>query len=175
MTKLLLFITLFCGQIVFGQNNQLTKSQLLRILKGSIKQDNSGKVLIDSNPWVICNKDSSFYKSDTLRLCNDINYYYHSTCCDFIDWTFYKKDAFVLTRVQICKEPATASVARNEDWFTVKVLKENKNLFLETYNQGMLIDRFKVISIDKVDNIGEPTEITELITLVRTGKMPLVP
>ena len=169
MTKLLLFIFLFCGQIVFGQNNQPTKSQLLRVFKGSIRQDNSGKISTNSNPWVICNKDSAFYKSDTLRLYNNINYYYYSNCCDFTDWTFYKKDAFVLTRVQICKEPTTASVARNEDWFTVKVRKD-KNLFLETYNQGKLIDRFEVVSVEKVDNIGQHKEITELVTLVRTGR-----
>lgn len=161
---------LLCGQMLFAQNNQPTKGQLLKAFKGSVRQENSVKVSTNSNPWVICNKDSAFYKSDTVRLYNNVNYYYNSKCCDFIDWTFYKKEAFVLTRVQICKEPATASVAKNEDWFTIKVSNEDKNLLLETYNQGKLVDRFKVISIDKVDNIEQLKGITELVTLVRKRK-----
>lgn len=169
MRKLLLLIFLFCGGIAAGQNNQPAKAQLLKAFKASIRQDSPGKVSTNSNPWVICNKDSAFYKSDTLRLYNNTGYHSHSQCCDFTDWTFYKKDAFVLTRVQICKEPTTVSVSRNEDWFTIKVSKENKNLFLETYNQGKLVDRFRVISISKVDGIGRFKEMTEVVTLVRTG------
>jgi hypothetical protein len=169
MAKFLLFIFLFCGGIAAGQNNQPTKSQLLKAFKASIRQDKPGRISTNSNAWVICNTDNAFYKSDTLRLYSSSRYYSHSKCCDFTNWTFYKKDAFVLTRVQTCKEPTTGRFTRNDDWFTVKVSKENKSLFLETYNQGKLVDRFKVISIDKVDGIGRSGEITKVITLVRTG------
>jgi len=67
-------------------NNQPTKSQLLKAFKKSIRQDTKGKVSANSNPWIICNKDSSFYKSDTLRLYNNESYYYHSNCCDFVEF-----------------------------------------------------------------------------------------
>ena len=153
--------------MAFSQNKQPTKSQLIAAFKRSIRQDNSGRVSTNSNPWAICNKDSAFYKSDTLRLYNNVNFYYYSKCCDFTDWTFYKKDAFVLTRVQICKEPTTASVTKNDDWFKVKISTENKTLFLQTYNQGRLVDKFKVVSLEQVDKIGQPNETTNMVTLVR--------
>jgi hypothetical protein len=45
--------------------------------------------------WVICNQDSSFCKSDTLRLYDNINYFYQkSDCCKLVRWDFYKKNAF---------------------------------------------------------------------------------
>lgn len=170
MKRLFLLIFFVVGYSAFGQVRPPTKYQLLKLFKNSVKQDHSDKVSTNSNPWVICNKNGLFYTADTLKLYNNINYYYHSSCCDFIDWTFYKKDAFVLTRVQICKEPTTASVPKNEDWFVIKVSNQGKYLFLETYNQGRMIDRFQVLSIDKVNYIGQPNDITDVVTLVRMGK-----
>jgi hypothetical protein len=167
MVKILLIILLVCGHMTFAQNTNPTKNHLLRWFKASIEQDHSGKIGTNSNPWVICNKDSSFHKSDTLKLYNNKNYYYYSQCCDFTNWTFYKKNDFVLTKVKICDEPATGSIARNEDWFIIKVSKKKKSIFLETYNQGQLIEKFKVLSLAKVDNIGQPREITSVIILLR--------
>jgi hypothetical protein len=45
--------------------------------------------------------------------------------------------------------------------------KDKDDLFIETMNQGNIVDRFKVVSIDKVTNIGQPKDITEVLTLVR--------
>lgn len=170
MKRLFTVLFLLVGQVAFAQNTEATKSKLLKIFKGSIRQDKSGKVLSNSNPWVICNKDSSFYKSDTLRLYNNENYYYHSNCCKFINWTFYKKDAFVQTRSQICKEPPTVSVTRNEDWFSIKISKKGRDLFFETSNRDRITERYQVISIDKVDSIGQPNDITTVVTLIRGGR-----
>jgi hypothetical protein len=102
MTKIFFFIFLISGRSLWGQNANPTKSQLLHTLIKSIQQKTKGKVLIGSNPWVVCNKDSSFYKSDTLQLYNNVNYYYYSNCCEFVDFTFYKKNAFVANKTQVC-------------------------------------------------------------------------
>ena len=116
--------------------------------------------------WVICNKDSSFFHSDTILLYNNVNYYYYSdNCCTFIDWTFYRKNAFVQTKTQICKEPPTSTVATKNDWFTISIQKEQKDIVLETINQDT-ISRFKVIALDKI-LMGKLKEETNRIVLVR--------
>jgi len=154
-----LFVILSAGHNLFGQNSGVTKKKLTNIFKESILQNSKQKVQTNSNPWTICNKDSAYYKSDTLILYPAISTQYrlHSQCCNFIEWTFYKKDAFVLTRVQICKEPTTVSSTKVEDWFTIKLVKQRQLMFLETISQGKVTDRFKVITV-------EPT-----IILIRTG------
>ena len=131
---MLLFLAL--GQFNSKHENHPTKSQLLKLFKSSIRQDKSGKVSTVSNPWVICNKDSSYYMKDTLQLINTSNNNSHSSCCNFINWTFYKKTAFVLTREQLCKEPPTVSTTKNEDWYTIEVYTKAKDLFLEIYKSG---------------------------------------
>ena len=166
MTKYLLFIFFIVGHSAIGQNSNPTKSQLLQVLKKSIRQDSKGKVLTISNPWVVCNRDSSFYKSDTLRLYNNINFSQYSNCCDFIDLTFYKRNAFVVVRTQMCNEPTTASVIKSNDWFTIDILKIESDLIIKTINQGKVVDSFKAVSIDKI-KIGQTNEITEVLTLVR--------
>lgn len=170
MTKCYIFFFLIVGHAVFAQNNNPTKSQLLKVLKKSIRQDTKDRVSTNSNPWVVCNKDSSFYKSDTLRLYNNVNYRYYSKCCNFVDLTFYKKNAFVIVKTQICKEPPTGSVATPNDWFTIRLSNDRKDLILETINQDKIVDRFKVISIGKVDDIGQPNDITNILTLVRQSR-----
>jgi len=141
-----LFFSINC----LGQKPELTKRNLLKVLKSSIRQNSKSKIQTNSNPWTICNKDSSYYKSDTLHLylSNNSQYRNHSSCCDFIDWTFYKKDAFILTKTQICKEPPTTSSSKADDWYKLKILKENGILLLIIFNQNRLITKFKVINID---------------------------
>ncbi len=143
---LFLFFSINC----LGQKTELTKRNLLKVLKSSIQQDSKSKIQTNSNPWTICNKDSSYYNSDTLHLylSNNSQYRNHSSCCNFIDWTFYKKDAFILTKTQICKEPPTTSSSKADDWYTLKISNENDMLILKTFNQNKPVSKFKVVSID---------------------------
>lgn len=169
MTRNLIFILSLIANVGLAQTTIPTKSQVLRAFKKSIDQPEKGKIITNSNPWVVCNKDSSFYKSDTLRLYNNSNYYYSSHCCQYIDLTFYKKNAFILTRAEMC-EGARISVTKDKDWFAVNLYKDNKKLILETINQGKIVERFSVISMYKVTNIGQPHEVTDVMTFVRQPK-----
>src|SRR5437868_3504403 len=82
------------------QNNVPTKSQIAQVFKPAD----------DKTEWLICNQDSSFFKSDTLRLYGNINYFYQKTdCCKLIEWRFYKKNAFTRSNLEVCKEPPTGS------------------------------------------------------------------
>jgi hypothetical protein len=154
----LLFLSLLVNPInSLGQNSELTKRKLIKILKSSIEQDSKIRIRTNSNPWTICNKDSAYYKSDTLRLylANSSQYRNHSSCCSFIDWTFYKKNAFVLEKTQICEEPPSTNVNTPDDWYAIEISKDKEDLILTTSNQEKLINKFKVVTI------------TPIITLVR--------
>ena len=145
-TSIILFFFLV-GHTSLGQISNPTKKQVFKILKASIKQDSKSKVSTNSNPWVICNEDSSYFKSDTLKLFPHLNDYPNCRCYCYIDWTFYKKDAFVLTREYI-DEPRRVSVTNADNWYVIKLSKVNNDLVLKTYNQGKLVDQFNVVSID---------------------------
>lgn len=96
MRTLILFAFSLMANIGWRQHSSLTKNQIDKILNA----DN------DHTEWSICNVDSSFFKSDTLRLYNNINYFYQkSNCCKLVTWRFYKKNAFTLSGLEVCKEP----------------------------------------------------------------------
>jgi len=144
----IILLLFFFAHNSWGQTSLPTKKQLLKVFKASIRQDSKLKISTNSNPWIICNDDSSYYKSDTLKLFSHSNNYPDCKCFCFIDWTFYKKDAFVMSREYI-DEPRRVSVSKADDWYTIKLLQKNEDLLLETYNQDKLIERFEVITIDK--------------------------
>jgi len=148
IARLFILVTFsFAGHISVGQTSQPTKKQLLKLFKSSIRQDSKLKVTTNSNPWVVCNDDSSYYKADTIRLFPYSNDYPDCKCSCYIDWTFYKKDAFILTR-EYTNEPRRVIVTKSSDWYIVKLSLADKSLILETFNQNNLIDRFEVIDIN---------------------------
>jgi hypothetical protein len=142
----IILILFFCAHISQGQTSQPTKIQLLKAFKSSIRQSSKSKISTNSNPWVVCNDDSLYYKSDTIRLYPNSNNYPDCKCSCYVDWIFYKKDAFILTR-EFTNEPRRVKVTKAYDWYTIKLLETNEGLILEMYNQNSFIERFKVVDI----------------------------
>lgn len=167
ITKLLLVIFLLLSICSFGQTNNYTEKNIYKLFKHSISQRDKKKINIPSNPWLFCNKDSSFYLDDTLRLVS--NSYYNLkliNCCDYVGWTFYKKDKFISTRLQLCREPANASAAKDNDHFTLKVFSINNYYAVAVFNNDKLSDSFKIIDISNFKQ--DDTDLTStIITLLR--------
>jgi len=137
-------LVLFFGQKLFGQALKPTKAQLIEIFKSSIHQDSKRKIQTDSNPWLICNKDSSFYKLDTLYLYDNHNYYYQpENCCDFIGWTFYKTTAIVQREIHICNEPPTAKMITDKDFYIIAVTEQNNQAVIKVFRKKQLVDKLK--------------------------------
>lgn len=127
----------------FIGNCQIKKTsvhQLKFIFKKTIDQPEKDRVVIGANAWIICNQDSAFFKTDTVKLYSNINYFYQkSNCCEFIKWTFYRKNKFTQSQSQICEEPPISSVKFdycNIDFFSKKgktyilvINKSNDQLF----------------------------------------------
>lgn len=134
-----LFLLMF-GSLVnvsWCQNSVLTKHQMAKIF---VSDD-------DHKEWIICNQDSSFFKSDTLRLYSTINYFYQkSNCCKLIKWDFYKKNAFTRSSLQVCTEPPTGSVLTENDYFKIKLPSDKSSLYLVVVNRTHQ-NFFKVIDV----------------------------
>lgn len=167
MTRLLFILFLLISICSFGQTKNYSEKEVYRLFKKSISQRDKKKISIPSNPWLFCNRDSSFYLSDTLRLVSN-SYYNHKlvNCCDYVGWTFYKQDKFISTRLQLCKEPTSASATKDNDHFELKVFSTDNYLTISIFNSSKLIDSYRVIDISSFKQ--EDTDLTStVITLYR--------
>lgn len=136
--KILLIIAIIYSNICFAQDTKELKRRIVEEFKESAKRNSL------NCSWLICNKDSSYYLSDTIRLYNHINYYYDpSNCCEFVKWEFESSSKFRLIETKICKEPPTSKTDLNNlnkiNWeidksnlyITIEnVKKKNKEKFL---------------------------------------------
>ena len=168
MNRLLVLILIIVGHFAFGQNQYPTKSQLLKHLQKNTKRNGR---FYNSTKWFTCKNDSTFYKADTLEFFNNSNYQNKIHVCDFIDWNFYKRKAFWLQKVQLCKEPTTASMAKDTYFYTFKIIEDKKSLKLEIIRQGTLVDMFEVLSISKFKFGNQVNDVTDVLTLVRIRKL----
>src|ERR1700761_2555910 len=107
--KVFILFCLLCSfKVGSSQKSIYTAHRLVKLFKSSIDQQSKNVISIGAGAWIICNHDSSYFTADTLRLFDNINYFYQNgTCCDFVDWTFFKKNAFAQSKFQICNEPST--------------------------------------------------------------------
>lgn len=163
MKYLLTIAFLICVGFVFGQNSRPTKSQLKKVFK-------------ENTHWTICNQDSAFYKADTIRLYSNVNYFYQkSSCCNFIDWTFFQKNTFSQKTSQVCKEPATTSVISDREKYVI-ILTTDKNI-LRLYVTGLYkgsIELFEVVSLQKIP-LANNTSTIEIILKRLTPKTLIGP
>lgn len=167
MTRLLFILFLLISVCSFGQTKNYSEKEVYQLFKKSISQRDKKKISIPSNPWLFCNRDSSFYLSDTLRLVRN-SYHNHKlvNCCDYVGWTFYKQDKFISTRLQLCKEPTSASATKDNDHFELKVFSTDNYLTISIFNNSKLMDSYKIIDISSFKQ--EDTDLTStVITLYR--------
>jgi hypothetical protein len=135
---LLILLTQHC----VGQSVYPSKKTIHKLFKTSIKQESRKKVQVDNNAWTACNKDSSFFTSDTVVFNNSNSI----KCCATVQWTFYRNDSFVQIMVQTCKEPSSATVTTVEDFYTIDLIDENKSVLMQTRNRAGKQIIFRVVS-----------------------------
>ncbi|MFK7747613.1 MAG: hypothetical protein AB8B65_04435 [Kordia sp.] len=148
MKRLILILIFITGFIVPAQNKSVKKSELKRIFRKSIDQESRRRVSTLSNPWVINNTDSLYFKADTIKLIN-IKKKYKLPFCKKINWSFFRKDKFHLVDSQSCKEPSTAKIGTALNRYWVKIKKTDIGLILTTHNISGVVDQFLVISINQ--------------------------
>ncbi|AGC76778.1 hypothetical protein LX97_01435 [Nonlabens dokdonensis] len=107
---IIIVFSLFISSGVYAQNYKVKISELEKTFRKSIEQDSKRSIRTLSNPWVINNTDSLFFKSDIVKLINPKTQFQFDFCKK-INWSFYKKDKFYQVESQDCQEPTTAKVA----------------------------------------------------------------
>jgi hypothetical protein len=93
--------------------NAPTKSTIQKIIRSSQVKMKNGKFSLPSNTsWEFNNIDGLYFKQDTLTA-----FVYksskHKNLCELVDWTFYRKNAFVFGQESNCKEPPSRKVTQN--------------------------------------------------------------
>lgn len=116
---------------------------------------------------VSCNSNSSFFKSDTIKFYNNINYFYQSNeCCEFIKWEFYKLNKIAQTELKICKEPSTAKVRTENDYFEIKLIKEDGENFIVKKSKDKKVQRFKILGLSDLKMPKDNNSI-QMLTIVK--------
>jgi hypothetical protein len=153
--KRLILILLLISFESFAQTKP-TKKELIKLFKNSIEQEEKNTVTTKSNPWIINNLNGEYYSLDTLKVYS-YNNKRENEFCEYIGWTLYKKDSFILNKVHHCNEPTQISATKKEDWFKIIFIENKDELILELYNFEILINKFKVLSINKNNTETELT------------------
>lgn len=134
--------------LTFGQNAEENKKLLTTLFKNSLTADSKAKGWISSEKdWMTCNKDSFYYKSDTVVIYNNSKYYNSEyKCYDLVCWSFYNQNSFRLSQYLGSRHPAPCIVALN-NFHKIKLKVLDNSLFLKTYVDGKIVDNFKVVSV----------------------------
>lgn len=147
------FIFLCMNSGLFAQNLPPTRREVMNAFKSRMQRNKKEHSF--SNSWIVCNHDSSFFKSGSIQLVSDENYpYYKNNCCDFVSWTFLSKKMFSQSLNQVCREPASAGVLTSDHIYTLKMMKKGGILILQTQNRLNKTDQYSVISIEKIEAGG---------------------
>lgn len=156
---LLLFLVYQAG---YCQLKPLNKKELKQLIKEGIKARKEEY----KDSWVICNKDSSYFKSDTLILHGNIyNTRHLKDCCIYIGWEFTNKRKMAQTSIDSCNPPViVGKVLTEKDFYKIKLSKKNNKLLLKRYNGSKLIDTYEVLGCTETQNENHKNPV---ITLVR--------
>lgn len=135
-----------------------TKSSIQKIVKNSIVEMKKGKFSLPSNKsWEFNNIDSLYFKKDTLNASVYKEGTKHKSLCEVVDWTFYRKNAFVLGQGSNCKEPATRKVTRNpKDFYKIAIYTvENETMIDILSYDKMIVESFILIEVSEAEDCTE--------------------
>ena len=144
-TKTIIILFTFILNFISAQTIEITKKNLFKVFKKTIDLQNKRKITTVSNPWILDNSNDDFVKLDTIVFTNGTRNKY----CKDVNWIFYRKNKFIRTYGNHCKEPPTYTVTKITDYFELKVIEINMKKYLELYNQEKLTEKFEIISLEK--------------------------
>ncbi|RYJ36441.1 hypothetical protein NU08_4507 [Flavobacterium anhuiense] len=173
MKKLQFLFIVFLLPFLLLSQNKISKSEVQKIIKESQIQKKNGRISLPSiKSWKFNNTDSLYFKSDTLiAIQNKTNT--QNDFCEFIDWTFYRKNAFILGNTSYCEEPHSRLVTKYpEDYFYIAVYQiENRTMIDMLRNDKMIVDSFNVIEIENNDEFLKIKLVRRFIPLPYNNKI----
>jgi len=171
----------FCYCFLFGQSEYPSKLEIEKVIKLTISQK-----MTDKNPscehgqcgeWWTANKDSIFYKSDTLKFYNSSNIVYNDTSfCTSLVWDLGDGNIFNNSQANMCEEPPTRTIkagaflSGQKDNVTIPnrygIDSRTKITYVIIYADQAIFSTYKVIGLKKTtqQNLGDKSYC---LTLVR--------
>ena len=149
----------------FGQTKPPTEKVVHNTFKNVFKQATDAGY--KWSRWTACNLDSAFYKSDTITLVSDENYFFNNGCCKTVDLTFSSRRNFTLQNVKGCMEVFNITVGKGANHYKLSfAVSDDFPLIIFTNDSSKDKIKFKVISMESlaVDYRGDRT----ILKLVRT-------
>lgn len=135
-----LFSFLFFTSIIFGQNNNPTKKNILELLKYN-----------NLKSWVSCNQDSLFFKSDTIYFDERFDYI---KCNQTITWSFDNLKSFWQVNGKSNGNGTSSTMIMTEkDHYKLKITEQENGTFLKIYNKKTLKNTFLVLSAGYNQNL----------------------
>lgn len=145
MNKLPLLILIITSTNIFSQPSA---KEINRAFNDSYKDLKDRTVTI---PWVMCNDDSLFFKSDTLRLFkNTSNCFRLSRCCSYAFWAFYENKRFHQEFNYLTCADTSQIKLGDRTAMTMKYISDDNYTNIETYLNDGLVNVFRVISLNEV-------------------------
>jgi hypothetical protein len=114
--------------------------------------------------WTACNKDSLYYKSDTVVMYQDANYTVQSGCCSYVNWNITSKKKIKIENAFLCTEPGRLSSFNEREIF--KLIREHGRQLITLKRGSFEIGRFQIISL-KEKEVNRYPHYIKILTLKR--------
>ncbi len=114
--------------------------------------------------WIACNKDSLYYKSDTVTMYQDVNYTIKSNCCYYVNWNITSKKDIKIENAFLCTEPGRVSSFNGQEVF--KLSKGGQRQLITIKRSGKEIEKFEILKLEERKVNRYPHDI-KVLTLKR--------
>jgi hypothetical protein len=163
MKNLFLLSTLLCAWTQSFSQDYPTKRELKKLF--SEKQEYFGET-----SWETCNDDSSYFKTDTIKLYNAYGTFVKTTeCCQSVNWTFHNARSFQLGELAVCQEPPLSSVPFDNP-HSLKIKTDGVMLEFQVESREGQTDFFHVEALKLIESDNRAYgKLEYVLTLTRKG------
>ncbi len=151
------FALAISGVLPAVAQDELPAKTIRSVLAESAKEKNAVTV------WIANNKDSAYYKNDTVQFFNNIN---ARIDCLYVEWEMDRRQRMDLSQVNNCREPGIQSLIWAEQNLSIRVSDNGKSPRLTLRGNGKDVDVFEVIELKELV-LGEGGDSARRLTLRR--------
>jgi len=143
--KIILIISFFTLFNVFGQNSP-TKKSMSELFSEKYKS----KKHVINDTFYSNFSESEYLKKDTLILIENLRGFKNHITKRII-WEFSSKNKISIVEYNREKEPPTKTYSLEKINLKIKLKKEKNKLILKLSKNGILIDQFIILSLEKLN------------------------
>lgn len=151
-----------------SQQLKISKRSVLSVFERTIVQEKRGVIQTDSNSWYTDNTSNKYFENDTIIFRNAKTF--KRNFCKTVNWNFYENNKFVAGYSNYCDEPPTKAVTQDKDWIELKIVYRNDAVLLNLYNRNKIVEKFKIVALEKIKSVYDENEDDLVLVLVRINK-----